>query len=248
MTPTAPTSPPAPALLLLRQLDRAEERDLVLQVDTVLHAGAAARLRHERDRVGRPSAAGVLDEVRVPRRDLRPADPVAPETAGFEHSAGGELVIRILEDASEGPLVRRLGCLPPRLHVGDRRLDLLGRPPIEAELDPRDDLSVRDRGVAVREVELVRAPPLGAASVDHECTDEDLRRYQLHCVDRGVSPITLNAAITGLKFLFEVTLKRPEVMSKHQRGRLCGRCSLALRSQLEPANQTGHDQASTHSH
>jgi integrase/recombinase XerD len=45
-------------------------------------------------------------------------------------------------------------------------------------------------------------------------TDEDLRRYQLHCVDRGVSPITLNATITGLKFFFEVTLKRPELMSK----------------------------------
>jgi hypothetical protein len=26
--------------------------------------------------------------------------------------------------------------------------------------------------------------------------DEDLRRYQLHCVDRGISPITLNATIT----------------------------------------------------
>jgi integrase/recombinase XerD len=45
-------------------------------------------------------------------------------------------------------------------------------------------------------------------------TDEDLRRYQLHCVDRGVSPITLNATITGLKFFFEVTLKRPELMGK----------------------------------
>lgn len=45
-------------------------------------------------------------------------------------------------------------------------------------------------------------------------TDEDLRRYQLHCVDRGVSPITLNATITGLKFFFEVTLKRPELMKK----------------------------------
>jgi site-specific recombinase XerD len=45
-------------------------------------------------------------------------------------------------------------------------------------------------------------------------TDEDLRRYQLHCVDRGVSPITLNATITGLTFFFEVTLKRPELMSK----------------------------------
>jgi len=45
-------------------------------------------------------------------------------------------------------------------------------------------------------------------------TDEDLRRYQLHCVDRGVSPVTLNATITGLKFFFEVTLKRPELMGK----------------------------------
>jgi integrase/recombinase XerD len=46
----------------------------------------------------------------------------------------------------------------------------------------------------------------------HTASAEDLRRYQLHCVDRGVSPITLNATITGLKFFFEVTLKRPELM------------------------------------
>jgi len=45
-------------------------------------------------------------------------------------------------------------------------------------------------------------------------TDEDLRRYQLHCVDQGISPITLNATITGLKFFFEVTLKRPELLSQ----------------------------------
>src|ERR1017187_5587911 len=43
---------------------------------------------------------------------------------------------------------------------------------------------------------------------------EDLRRYQLHCVDRGVSPITLNATIAGLKFFFEVTMTRPELMAK----------------------------------
>jgi site-specific recombinase XerD len=43
---------------------------------------------------------------------------------------------------------------------------------------------------------------------------EDLRRYQLHCVDRGVSPITLNATITGLKFFFEVTVRRAELMAK----------------------------------
>ena len=32
---------------------------------------------------------------------------------------------------------------------------------------------------------------------------EDLRRFQLHLVDQGSSPITLNATLTGLKFLFE---------------------------------------------
>jgi integrase/recombinase XerD len=32
---------------------------------------------------------------------------------------------------------------------------------------------------------------------------EDLRRYQLYLVDHGISPIFLNATITGLKFLFQ---------------------------------------------
>lgn len=45
---------------------------------------------------------------------------------------------------------------------------------------------------------------------------EDLRRYQLHLVDHGVSPVSLNAAITGLKFLFDVTLDRAELMAKMQ--------------------------------
>lgn len=47
-------------------------------------------------------------------------------------------------------------------------------------------------------------------------TDEDLRRFQLYLVDEGTSPITLNATIVGLNFLFEVTLGRPEVMAKMQ--------------------------------
>ena len=47
-------------------------------------------------------------------------------------------------------------------------------------------------------------------------TVEDLRRFQLHLVDHGVSPITLNATITGLKFFFDVTLDRGELMAKMQ--------------------------------
>ena len=34
---------------------------------------------------------------------------------------------------------------------------------------------------------------------------EDLRNFQLHLVDSGASPITLNATITGLKFFFDIT-------------------------------------------
>ncbi len=45
-------------------------------------------------------------------------------------------------------------------------------------------------------------------------TIEELRRYQLHLVDHGISPVSLNATLTGLKFFFEVTADRPEAMAK----------------------------------
>jgi site-specific recombinase XerD len=45
-------------------------------------------------------------------------------------------------------------------------------------------------------------------------TAEDLRRYQLHLVERGMSPISVNAAITGLKFFFDVTLGQATAVSK----------------------------------
>jgi site-specific recombinase XerD len=45
-------------------------------------------------------------------------------------------------------------------------------------------------------------------------TVEDLRCYQPHLVDTGISRPSLNAAITGLRFFFEVTLDRGDVMKK----------------------------------
>jgi len=45
---------------------------------------------------------------------------------------------------------------------------------------------------------------------------EDLRRYQLHLVDSGTSPMSLNTAISALKFFFDVTLDRGELMAKMQ--------------------------------
>jgi site-specific recombinase XerD len=51
-----------------------------------------------------------------------------------------------------------------------------------------------------------RAPDLASA--------EDLRLFQLHLVEQGVSNTTLNATLTGLKFFFAVTLDRPTAL-KH---------------------------------
>jgi site-specific recombinase XerD len=45
-------------------------------------------------------------------------------------------------------------------------------------------------------------------------TVEDLRNHQLYLVDHGTSPISLKAAIVGLRFFFNVTLGRPELMAK----------------------------------
>ena len=43
---------------------------------------------------------------------------------------------------------------------------------------------------------------------------EDLRRFQLHMVSSGVSRISINAIISGLRFFFGHTLDRPELMKK----------------------------------
>jgi site-specific recombinase XerD len=42
---------------------------------------------------------------------------------------------------------------------------------------------------------------------------KDLRRFQLHMVEQGTSSMTLNATITGLRFFFEITLGRGELMT-----------------------------------
>jgi site-specific recombinase XerD len=43
---------------------------------------------------------------------------------------------------------------------------------------------------------------------------EDLRRFQLHLSDSGASRTSLNAAVTALRFFFEVTLGHGELMAK----------------------------------
>jgi hypothetical protein len=54
----------------------------------------------------------------------------------------------------------------------------------------------------IREVGLGRSPDTATA--------EDLRAFQLHLTATGVQPPTVNATVTVLRFLFKVTLDRPE--------------------------------------
>ncbi len=41
---------------------------------------------------------------------------------------------------------------------------------------------------------------------------EDLRRYQLHLVASGAGTPTINHTVTALRFLFIVTLRKPQVV------------------------------------
>lgn len=59
-------------------------------------------------------------------------------------------------------------------------------------------------------------------------TIDDLRNYQLHLVDAGTSPTSLNAAIIGLKFFFDVTIDRGELMAKMRPVRVPQRLPVVL--------------------
>ncbi len=48
---------------------------------------------------------------------------------------------------------------------------------------------------------------------------EDLRGFQLQLVEQHVSSTTINATITGLRFLFDITLERPSALKRMSRVR-----------------------------
>jgi len=45
-------------------------------------------------------------------------------------------------------------------------------------------------------------------------TAEDLRLFQKHLVEQGVSSTTINATITGLRFFFDTTLDQPQMLRR----------------------------------
>jgi integrase/recombinase XerD len=90
--------------------------------------------------------------------------------------------------------------------------------PSELRLRMIEDMRMRKLELRTREgyVRAVRKLTKYLGRAPDTATAEDLRNFQLHLVDHGVSPITLNATITGLKFFFEVTVGHGEVMAKMQ--------------------------------
>ncbi|MDP1734021.1 MAG: site-specific integrase [Sulfuritalea sp.] len=90
--------------------------------------------------------------------------------------------------------------------------------PSELRLRMIEDMRMRKLELRTREayIRAVRKLTKYLGRAPDTATAEDLRNFQLHLVDHGVSPITLNATITGLKFFFEVTVGHGEVMAKMQ--------------------------------
>ena len=123
-----------------RQLDRAEEAHLVLEGDAeaLVRPGARAS-RHQRERVGARRPARVLDEVRV-RGSRSRAPPIrSPLSPHASISAPGARARgRVLEDAAEGALGRRLARLAPGEQLArPSALTSAGSPRREPQARPR---------------------------------------------------------------------------------------------------------------
>lgn len=90
--------------------------------------------------------------------------------------------------------------------------------PSESRLRMIEDMRMRKLELRTREayIRAVRKLAKYLRRPPETATAEELRSFQLHLVDQGVSPITLNATITGLKFFFEVTVGHGDVMAKMQ--------------------------------
>jgi hypothetical protein len=76
-----------------------------------------------------------------------------------------------------------------------------------------DDMRMRkpERKTQTCYIRAVRRLTMFLGRSPDTATVEDLRRFQMHLVDAGASPITINATLSGLKFFFRVTLSRGEI-------------------------------------
>lgn len=90
--------------------------------------------------------------------------------------------------------------------------------PSESRLRMFEDMRMRKLELRIREafIRAVRKLSKYLGRTPDTATVEELRNFQLHLVEQGVSPITFNATIAGLKFFFELTVGHGEVMAKMQ--------------------------------
>ena len=92
-------------------------------------------------------------------------------------------------------------------HTSERSLWVMLLALLSEDLGKVSAIAKGARRSVKRFADFLGRSPAGASA-------EDLRRFQLHLVDTGTGPVTINATITGLKFFFDITLGRPELMLK----------------------------------
>lgn len=79
-----------------------------------------------------------------------------------------------------------------------------------------EDLGARNRGPASvkSHVRALKRFAVWLGRPAEMATPEDVRSFQHHLADTGLSVSTRNATMTGLRFLFRVTLRRPDLASE----------------------------------
>jgi integrase/recombinase XerD len=79
-----------------------------------------------------------------------------------------------------------------------------------------DDMAMRGLGERTRRdyVRKVRAFAAFLGRSPDTATAEDVRRFQLHQHENGASVPTINGAVSALRFLFGVTLDRPDLLRR----------------------------------
>ena len=76
-----------------------------------------------------------------------------------------------------------------------------------------EDMSLRNLAPRTQEAYIRGCKKLAAflRRSPETATSEDIRRFQLHLAEQGVSICTRNRTMTGVGFLFRATLRRPEI-------------------------------------
>jgi site-specific recombinase XerD len=76
------------------------------------------------------------------------------------------------------------------------------------------DMAVRNLGAGTQCVYIraVRSCSRYCGRRPEQLTFEDVRRFQLHLIESGLAPGSVNSTMVGLRFFFRVTLQRPEAL------------------------------------